>query len=82
MSIGARLKALKYLGPQSGTTPVKVIESVEGCLLAYGDSVPSDGTAGYCPGGMFIHVDGSAGTFLYCNEGTAASCDFDAVTVA
>lgn len=53
-----------------------------GLLLASGKTVPADGTAGYQTGCLFQHTDGGAGTSLYCNEGTAASCDFDAVTVA
>ncbi len=53
-----------------------------GTLLAYGATVPSDGTAGFAKGCLFIHIDGSAGTMLYCNEGTETSSDFDAVTVA
>ena len=50
-------------------------------LIEYGSTVPTDATAGYEIGALFIHTDGGAGTALYCNEGTAGSCDFDAVTV-
>jgi len=53
-----------------------------GALLAWGDAVPADGTAGYATGCLFMHTDGGAGTALYCNEGTKTACDFDAVTVA
>lgn len=53
-----------------------------GTLFAYGTTVPTDGGAGYATGCLFLHTDGGAGTALYCNEGTATSCDFDAVTVA
>jgi hypothetical protein len=53
-----------------------------GLLLASGTTVPADGTAGYQTGCIFQHTDGGAGTALYVNEGTASSCDFDAVTVA
>jgi hypothetical protein len=53
-----------------------------GIMLAYGTTVPADATVGYAIGCLFIHTDGGAGTALYCNEGTAASADFDAVTVA
>jgi hypothetical protein len=53
-----------------------------GILLCYGTTVPTDGTAGYAKGCLFFHIDGSAGTMLYCNEGTSSSSDFDAVTVA
>jgi hypothetical protein len=55
---------------------------VTGLLLAHGKTVPTDGTAGYETGCLFQHIDGEAGTALYCNEGTVASCNFDAVTVA
>lgn len=63
-------------------TPRAIITGEDGILLAYGTTVPSDTATGYAPGCLFIHVDGSAGTMLYCNEGSKASADFDAVTVA
>lgn len=50
-----------------------------GLLMASGPAVPTDGTAGYQPGCIFQHTDGSAGTVLYVNEGTASSCDFNAI---
>lgn len=53
-----------------------------GILQAYGPTVPSDGADGFAPGCLFQHIDGSAGTFLYCNEGSVTSANFDAVTVA
>jgi hypothetical protein len=53
-----------------------------GLLLASGTTVPTDGDAGYQTGCLFQHTDGGAGTALYVNEGSATSCDFDAVTVA
>jgi hypothetical protein len=53
-----------------------------GILDAYGTTVPADGSAGYATGCIFRHTDGTAGTALYCNEGTDTSCNFDAVTVA
>ena len=53
-----------------------------GLLIASGKTVPTDGTAGYQTGCLFQHTDGGAGTALYVNEGTSASCDFDAVSVA
>ena len=51
-------------------------------ILCHGTTVPADASAGYAVGCLFIHTDGAAGTALYCNEGTNASSDFDAVTVA
>lgn len=53
-----------------------------GTVLATGPTVPADASTGYAPGCLFIHIDGGAGTALYVNEGTKASSDFDAVTVA
>jgi len=54
-----------------------------GLLLASGSTVPTDGTAGYQPGCLFQHTDGTTyATVLYCNIGTATSCDFNVVTVA
>jgi hypothetical protein len=50
-----------------------------GVLLASGDSVPADGEDGYAPGCVFVHDDGAAGTFLYLNEGSATSADFNAL---
>lgn len=47
-------------------------------MWAKGATVPSDATAGYAKGCIFIDTDGGAGTTLYVNEGTAASCDFNA----
>jgi len=50
-----------------------------GLLLASGDTVPTDGTAGYETGCLFQHTDGAAGTAFYVNEGSNTSCDFNAV---
>lgn len=55
---------------------------VTGYLIASGPTVPTDADAGYQPGCIFIHTDGTAGSALYCNEGTVLSCDFDLVTIA
>jgi hypothetical protein len=54
---------------------------VPGLLSASGKAVPTDGDTGYATGCLFQHTDGGDGTALYVNEGTAASCDFNAVTV-
>ena len=72
----------KGKAPTVSATVVTLAQSQTGILLAYGNTVPTDATAGYAIGCLFIHTDGGAGTALYCNEGTAASADFDAVTVA
>lgn len=51
----------------------------EGKAVDYGTTVPTDGAAGYLTGCIFIHTDGGAGTAVYINEGTTASCDFNAI---
>ena len=48
-------------------------------ILAQGNTVPTDATAGYAVGCIFQHRDGGEGTALYINEGTEASCDFNAM---
>jgi hypothetical protein len=54
-----------------------------GLLFASGPTVPTDGTAGYQPGCLFQHTDGTAyNTVLYCNIGSVTSCDFNVVTIA
>lgn len=45
-------------------------------LDASGETVPTAGSAGYATGCTFKHVDGSAGTALYVNEGDEDSCNF------
>lgn len=69
-------------GPAASTT-VRAIYTIEdGILIAYGNTVPTDATSGYAVGCIFIHTDGGDATALYVNEGTASSCNFNAITVA
>ena len=63
-------------------TPTVIFASEDGILLCYGKTVPADAAVGYAPSCLFLHIDGGVGTMLYCNEGSKASADFDAVTVA
>jgi len=48
---------------------------------ASGTTVPTDASEGYAKGCVFIKTDGGVNTTLYVNVGTAASCDFNAVSV-
>lgn len=50
-----------------------------GILQAFGETVPTDGTATYATGCLFHKTNGGNGTALYLNEGTVASCDFNAI---
>jgi len=47
---------------------------------AFGATVPTDATAGYNVGCIFIDTGAGAGTTMYINEGSTTSCDFNAVT--
>lgn len=51
-----------------------------GIMKAVGTTVPTDGSAGYAPGCLFIDTDGAAGSQFYINEGTNTSCDFNLLT--
>ena len=67
----------------SGKATVQVIwKTIDGITNCYGTTVPTDTTAGYAPGCVFVHTDGTTGTSLYVNEGTATSCDFNAMATA
>jgi hypothetical protein len=51
-----------------------------GILLAAGTTVPTDGTAGFAPGCVFIDEDSTTdGSMVFINEGTSSSCDFNGV---
>lgn len=51
--------------------------------IVCGATVPTDATAGYGVGCIFIHSDGSGETdVLYKNVGTASSCNFDTIASA
>jgi hypothetical protein len=61
---------------------VAIEDGRNNAVFVVGATVPSDGTAGFVTGCLFIHTDGGAGTAFYCNVGTDTSCNFDAVSVA
>lgn len=54
----------------------------EGIYFAKGTTKPTDGATGYAKGCIFIDTDASAGSVIFCNEGTVTSADFDAISVA
>jgi len=69
-------------GPAASTTVIPIWTIEDGILIAYGNTVPTDEASGYAIGCIFIHTDGGDATALYVNEGTASSCNFNAITVA
>lgn len=74
---------MQVIRPQGGDPLNRIIMDFDGAngILACGPTVPTDATAGYKPGCIFVHNDGGNNTALYVNEGTAASCDFNLVAV-
>lgn len=68
----------KTVQPQSGNQVITHVPGL-GIMDAYGTTVPADAALGYAMGCLFRHIDGSANTVLYVNNGTAASANFDAI---
>ena len=68
--------------PAGAATPRALLTSEDGILLCYGTTKPTDGDAGYATGCIFIHTDGTNGSSIYFNDGSATSCDFDTSTFA
>jgi NADPH-dependent curcumin reductase CurA len=48
-------------------------------VFAHGTTAPADGTAGYATGCCFLKTNGSEDTAFYVNDGSATSCDFNAI---
>jgi len=69
-------------GPAGVATPATIFKSEDGIMIALGTSVPADAATGYGTGCLFLNTGGGDGTALYVNEGTTASANFNAVTVA
>lgn len=62
-----------------GAQTVMYYDDAKMALDAFGTTVPTDATAGYATGCIFRQTDGATGTTLYVNEGSATSCDFNAI---
>jgi hypothetical protein len=56
--------------------PEIITEAGVGHFDLRGDTVPTDGTAGYATGCTFRKTDGAAGSSFYVNQGTNESCAF------
>lgn len=70
--------------PVASANVVTIMKDTAGNILdCYGNTVPTDGTAGYAVGCIFRHMDGgSVNAILYVNAaGTTTSCNFDAAAV-
>ena len=64
-----------------GTPVVRVFSSdaTGNVTRASGATVPTDADKGYAVGAIFAQTDGTVGSVIYINEGTAASADFNAI---
>lgn len=60
---------------------VMAVDENNKVLFAKGTTVPSDGTAGFAKGCLFIKTD-ATGAGLYSNNGTATSCSFRLITTS
>ena len=67
----------KRTSPQGNEEYVALTNEDTYVMLAKGDTVPTDGDAGYGIGCVFIDEDGGVGATYYVNEGSATSCDFN-----
>lgn len=70
------------LRPQGGDPLGRIAFNFDGeGLIAIGTTVPTDTTAGYGKGCLFIDTDAAAGAQLFINEGSVNSSDFNAVVL-
>lgn len=72
-------------GPAASTTIQTIYKTEDGVMLCYGTSahtVLEDQANVYSPGCIYIKVVAGGSSVIYVNEGTAASPDFDVVSVA
>ena len=76
-NIGVTLNEMSP-APAGAATPKVIFKSTDGIMLCYGTTKPTDASAGYAKGCIFIHVDGSGrADMIYVNDGSNTSCDFD-----
>lgn len=57
--------------------PMTIYKEEAGIAICCGNTVPSG--AGYAPGCLFIHTDGSSSDYQYVNNGTVVTADFEKV---
>ncbi len=73
-------KLNEALFTKKSTTPIRLINAgTSGTplyLLGYGNTVPSDGAAGWQVGAIFIDTDATGGSTVHTNTGTGSSSVF------
>lgn len=65
-----------------GVDSVILTDGAGNALFAFGTTVPTDADSGYATGCLYADTNGGDATSLFVNEGTSASCNFNAITVA
>ncbi len=77
------LEGTAVLAANAGTSAnirVMIYDQSRDAMYCTGTDVPSDTTAGYAKGCLFVDTNVGAGTTgLYVNIGTTTSCNFDAL---
>lgn len=63
--------------PAASATAQTVLQNAVGIMLAYGATVPVDGTTGYTTGCIFSHQQGATDKKLYVNDGNEVSSNFN-----
>lgn len=82
ITLAGELRAAATAGT-TNSIKVLIYDAAKNVLIATGTEVPTDTTAGYAKGCLFIKTDVAAATSgLYVNVGTTTSCDFNLVTNA
>jgi hypothetical protein len=79
MGLQHKLATMGKIFPKGGATPTTLLASADGILMCYGTTAISDAATGYATGCIFIHTDASGSAYLYINEGTVTSADFNYV---
>lgn len=68
----------KFIKQFAGLSAIS--DPVLGITFDWGTAAPTDATAGYATGCIFVVTNASAGVNLYTNVGTQASCDFNKIS--
>lgn len=67
----------KTVGASKTVVTIQEYNGVGGINRAFGNTVPTDGDAGYAVGCLFCDTNAGTGAVMFVNEGTLASCDFN-----
>lgn len=71
----------RQFNKQFASGPPALKDPVLGATFDWGTSIPTDGTAGFATGCVFVLVNGTAGYNVYTNIGSQTSCQFVAMAI-